>query len=340
MSKNSTNISLGIDGITCSVVGKLVQKEQFFPIDAEHPLLHIKPKGNNTEVAIILPRFVRDNNSIGFGTKDANRINDVIDQTNKILKHCFKRDTTDLVVRSVEVALTIDMNIVNETLTNNLVSFMSRILLDAEMKTESNKSIYSPQNKYVSGKRRKGYIYIKDEIVKSFETSTLSNKRMKIKCYSKGANSSFGGESSVFRLEFVFNERGIRYITKKEDVRLSDILDRKMIKKFIEQYKQDYMEIVAPKIRGFLRESVRIIYDSFKDNKKVYDVLLLNKDIIYDIAVYEKALKKYYKLQNKTDTSYRKMISRIRNKLTNETDIYISDGMIDLFENITKFIQR
>lgn len=342
--KTKSNVSVGIDGITCIVSGCLVPCETKFPENSSSPLLKLAPKHNTTEIGIVLPKAIRQNNNIGFRICDTRLLLDAVQTINRALKHIIHRDFTELFVKQIEVACTVDIGCVDELTIDNLMNFMSRIFLQVDKPNKesdvSNTMRSKPIMKYVTGKRREGCMYLKDEITKSFETSLCSNKRLKFKGYSKGAFSEFGGNSSIFRIEGVYCERGIKHVLQRKDgyIVLKDVLTQDAIKGFISQFKLDFAEIVLPQIRGYLKEAERLIYKTLKKTS-AYNALLINKDIIYDLRIYRKSLKRYYRDQNRSDGACRKMLCSVTKKMDKE-GIQISDKVIEIVEEISRAIRK
>ncbi len=336
--KTKQNVSVGIDGITATVSWCSILKEMKFPEDSNNPFLRLKPKGNTTEIAVILPRTVRSNNNVGFRISDTKYLLDAIQKVNRALKQIIDKDWNDLFVKELEVAVTVDMGGVDELAVDSAMNFLARVLLrkdrpnketrrDNAVKTE-------PLQKYVTGRKRNNCNFLYDEITKSFETSLWSNRRLKFKGYSKGAFSEFGGKSSIFRFEGVYCEKGIRQVLGNKDgyVTLYDILKPKAIKGFINQFKIDYVEIVVPRISGYLNEVQQIVLETL-EKTSAYNALLINRDVIIDMRIYRRALKQFYKINNKSDGAYRKMLSSVTKKMEKE-EICISEKTIRIFETI------
>ena len=342
--KTKSNVSVGIDGITCIVSGCLVPCETKFPEDSSNPLLKLAPKHNTTEIGIVLPRAIRQNNNIAFRVSDTKMLLDAVQTINRALKHIIHRDFTELFVKQIEVACTVDMRCVDELTIDSLMNFMSRIFLEVDKPNKEsaipNTMRSKPIMKYVTGKRREGCIYMKDEIAKSFETSLCSNKRLKFKGYSKGAFSEFGGNSSIFRIEGVYCERGIKHVLQRKDgyIVLKDVLTQDAIRGFISQFKIDFAEIVLPQIRGYLKEAEQLVYETL-ERTSAYNALLINKDIICDVRIFRKSLKRYYRNQNKSDGAYRKMLCSVTKRMQTE-GISISDKVIEIVEEMSRAIRK
>ena len=331
-------VSVGIDGISATVSGCLIRTEILLP-SPDNPYLRIRPKGDRTQIAIILPRTIRDNNNIAFRASDCKYLSDVIQKVNRTLKQAIQRDWSELFVSELEVAVTVDLGVPDELTTDSALNFLSRALLRQDRPNKeskySNAVRTAPCQKYVTGQKRKNCDFVYDETTKSFETMLWSNKRLKFKAYSKGAYSEFGGDTSIFRLEGVYCERGIRQVIGGEKdgyITLQDVLTQRAIKGFIAQFRKDYTEIVAPRIRGFLNEARHLVYDTL-ERTSAYNALLINRDIVYDIKIYRKALKKYYKTQGKSAGAYRKMVFSVTKRMEKE-GVHISDKTISLFETV------
>lgn len=341
--KTRQNVSVGIDGITCTVSGCSIQKEMKFPEDSNNPFLRLKPKGNTTEIAVILPRTIRDNNNIGFRISDTKQLSDAVQKVNRALKQILCRDWSELCVTEIEVAVTVDLGVADELTIDTTMNFLSKVLLRQDRpnkEAKQNNSVRTePLQKYVTGKKRTGCNFVYDEVTKSLETSLWSNRRLKWKAYSKGAYSEFGGDTSIFRLEAVYCEKGMRYVLGNKDgyITLQNILKPKAIKGFIAQFKIDYTEIVAPRLKGYLNEAQQIVLETL-EKTSAFNALLINKDILCDIRIYRRALKQYYKVNNKSDGAYRKMLCSVTKKMQKE-GICISDKTIGIFEMISTAIR-
>lgn len=338
--RTKQNVSVGIDGITANVSWCTIPKEIKFP--EENPFLRLKPKGNTTEIAVILPRTVRDSNNIAFRISDTKQLSDAVQKVNRALKQIIGKDWNDLFVKELEVAVTVDMGVVDELTIDSAMNFLARVLLrkDRPNKEKQNNSVRTnPLQKFVTGKKRTGCNFVYDEITKSLETSLWSNRRLKFKAYSKGAFSEFGGNTSIFRLEGVYCENGMRQVLGNKDgyITLQDVLTQKAIRGFITQFKTDYAEIVVPRIRGYLDETEQIVCETLK-RTSAYNALLINKDILCDIRIYRRALKQYYQANNKSDGAYRKMLCSVTKKMQKE-GICISDETIGIFETIATAIR-
>ena len=206
------NVSVGIDGISVSISRVLVNRPTYLPSEKRW-FMQLVSKRNQTEIAIVLPRTVRETNVDGFSVKDARKL---FEDAESAIRGQFSRNFPQAefegcVVRSIEVALTVSFREPGDStiVVDNLVNLFSRALLETDVNRQ--------QNAYLMGKRREGYLYLKEQYVKSLETKQDTSGRFKIKVYSKQKGSAFDDgkeQDSVFRLELVYGERGIRQALK------------------------------------------------------------------------------------------------------------------------------
>ncbi len=145
--RTKQNVSVGIDGISCTVSGCSIPKETEYPIGSKNPFLKLKPRGVRTEVSVILPRTIRDNNNIGFRVSDIKQLAEVVQLVNRILKQIIGRDWSELFVTQLEVAVTVDLGIADELVINSAMNFLSNVLLrqDRPIKQSEKKNAFVTQ---------------------------------------------------------------------------------------------------------------------------------------------------------------------------------------------------
>ena len=123
--RTKKNVSVGIDGITCVVSGCLVPCETKFPEDSDKPLMKLTPKQNTTEIGVILPRAIRQNNNIGFRISDTKMLLDTVQTINRALKTIIRRDWSELLVKQIEVACTVDIGCADELIIDSLAQLFT-----------------------------------------------------------------------------------------------------------------------------------------------------------------------------------------------------------------------
>lgn len=121
-------------------------------------------------------------------------------------------------------------------------------------------------------------------------------------------------ESNLIRVELVFLDRMLdrMYSSKKS---LEDILTRKAIRTLIDQYQVTFDEICETHIKVMLNNCVQEVFESLTcsdSGNEISDTLIKCKELIVDIEVLRKALKKWYAFRKMPDSSKR-MVSYYRN---------------------------
>lgn len=335
------NVSVGIDGISVSISRVLVDRPTYLPSEKQW-FMQVIPKGNKTEIGIVLPRTVRKTNVDGFGVQDAKK---AFGDADNAIRGQFKRNFPQAefegcIVRSIEVALTVSFREPgNSTIVvDNLVNLFSRALLE--------KDVNRQQNAYLMGKCREGCLYLKDQMVKSFETKTDTSGRYKLKSYSKKKGSAFDTEGkeqdSVFRLELVYGERGISKalkLPKGEPIYFDSIFSDKAIVSLVNEFRNDIAKKVLPCISGTLNDITKVFYKSL-EKKKAYDAIVENLTIMYDFELFVKALRRQYRKNGKTEGAFRRQKTRLLNKLKKQ-NIEIPNGdVISVLQLVGKEVRN
>ena len=335
------NVSVGIDGISVSISRVLVNRPTYLPSEKQW-FMQLVPKRNQTEIAIVLPRTVRETNVDGFSVKDARKL---FEDAESAIRGQFERnfpqaEFESCVVRSIEVALTVSFREPGDStvVIDNLINLFSRSLLETDVNRQ--------QNAYLMGKRREGYLYLKDQMVKSFETKTDTSGRFKVKTYSKQKGSAFDNgkeQDSVFRLELVYGERGIRQalkLLKGEPIYFAGIFNEKAIVLLVNEFRKDVTKKVLPSVTGMLNDITNVFYKSLRQ-KKGYDAIMENVGILYDYQLFSKALHRNYRKTGKTEDAFRRQRNRLFNRLKNQNkNTEIPDGdVITILQLIAKEVR-
>lgn len=121
-------------------------------------------------------------------------------------------------------------------------------------------------------------------------------------------------EPNLVRVELVFLERMLdrMYSGRKS---LEDILTRKAIKTLIDQYQVTFDEICETHIKVMLNNCVQEVFESLTcsdSGNEISDTLIRCKELIVDIEILRKALKRWYEFRKMPDNSKR-MVSYYRN---------------------------
>ncbi len=130
-----------------------------------------------------------------------------------------------------------------------------------------------------------------------------------LKVYDKSFEQKKAGnlevEPDLVRIELVFLDRMLkRMFSDKRS--LENILTRKSIKLLIDQYQKTFDDLCESQIKGLLRTCTNEVYESLTystSGKEIHDTVTRCKEFIIDIEVLRKALKRWYRKNNKPDNS-------------------------------------
>ena len=122
-------------------------------------------------------------------------------------------------------------------------------------------------------------------------------------------------ESNLIRVELVFLDRMLNrmYGDKKS---LEDILTRKSIKTLIDQYQVTFDEICQKNIKPMLNACVQDVFEALTQSdsgNEINHTLIKCKELIVDIEILRRALKKWYVEFKHTPDISKRMVSYYRN---------------------------
>lgn len=196
------------------------------------------------------------------------------------------------------------------------------------------------------GKQKKEYDYIKDVAVKSFSLPVDSCKRFSRKCYSKGIGSAFDTEHNmsegILRYEHVYGSVGLDFVLKQrgKPIYLADVLQKNVIYALVDCFRLDCQKKLLPSLGGFVNEITDLFYQELKSGVKPLDVVLRNKNLLYDYLLFDKALKRFYRDSGKTEIAYRKQSTRLKKRLSNEGIIFPVGTVMEVLSSISGELRK
>lgn len=352
--KATSDIFIGLDNITLNIAWEsLVKDVKYIPKESDC-VVQAQPHGSGTQLAVCLPRTLRPGlNTIPLQKADCVSLRTVLGRIRNLCESEFgsRSYLERAVVKSVECGFTVIFPETEECVTiNNLMMLFQKALLPMDKK--------KPQQAWHTGKKRGGCSYIKQDVVQSFSLPQDSCNRYSLKAYSKGIGSEQGERNNikdgVLRYEHVYGQIGLEFVLKqigKEHIlyrsghndrifHLDDVLQEDVILGLIEQFKVDCNKKLLPTLNGFLKEISNIFYNELKMGVKPIDVVKNNKDLLYDWELFGRALRKYYLKSGKTDVSYRKQNSRLRNRLNKEGWIFPEGTVMKVLKLISGELRK
>lgn len=354
MKEATSNILIGLDNVTLNIsCERLVKDVKYIPKE-NNCVIQAQPHGSGTQLAICLPRALRPGlNTVPFQKGDCVSLRTVLGRIRNLCETEFGSRSyfENAVVKSVECGFTVIFSETEECVTiNNLMRLFQKALLPLDKK--------KPQQAWHIGKKRDGCAYVKRDIVQSFSLPQDSCNRYSLKVYSKGIGSEQGERNNikdgVLRYEHTYGQIGLEFVFKqigKEHIlcrnghndrilHLEDVLQEDVILGLIEQFKRDCNKKLLPTLNGFLKEVSNIFYNELEIGVKPLDVVKNNKELMYDWELFSRALKKYYRKSGKSDVSYRKQNSRLRNRLNEEGWIFPEGTVMKVLKMITGELRK
>ena len=144
----------------------------------------------------------------------------------------------------------------------------------------------------------------------------------------------------TFRMEFIFNVKGIsQALEKKGIVTLTDILKKDAMQKLIRRYVMDVRASIMPPIRLYLEDATNLVLNDLKAGNGAYKTFLRRYDIIqYDYRIFRVAMSKFYKMVGNTEQSASVQCSRIKTKAIEE-GIVVNEGTVKQLEEMFREIR-
>ena len=262
--------------------------------------------GGKVSAYVNLPHAVRPNNIQPFQLSDCIKIdfvrNQVIEYMRSYLQKHLKDKYSDeflsmMSVTKMECNLTIKC--VGNCKPKDVIRLFERSFAKVTVYKETDpngKTHRKPERGITTTKPHEWVLKVYD---KTFQQRQAGNLKV---------------ESNLIRVELVFLDRMLdrMYSSKKS---LEDILTRKAIETLIDQYKETFDEICEKNITPMLKACAQDVFETLTQSdsgNEISNTLIKCKELIVDIEVLRRALKKWYKFKTMPDSSKR-MVSYYRN---------------------------
>lgn len=292
--KNVTEHNLskqGIDGCTF----RILSNQLFHPI-GKIPL--IGPNGNEYGVIksvgmeyilfVCPPKYVRETNEYPFGLSDMRYINIMRRDIQCQLKKTFPRGYYS---EAEKIELNMTDTMVGKCQCKHLFSLLCGSFLHNK---EQNLL-------YVTGSKEA----LVEKDISGFVSRTIGNQ-WKLKCYDKQkqleTQMNIQIQEPLIRMEFILLSRKIdRLLGKKND--LDNIFSEFGLTLLINEYKA----LMDNLCENYILKHMHMVRNQLLKDLRIYnsptDVYCLRKEVIYDREIFQRALKAWYKEQNKTDNT-------------------------------------
>lgn len=281
----------GIDGCTFSILSKGL----FIP---KGKVSLKSPTGNEFGTLragigeyilfICPPKYVRETNEYPFGISDLPHLHNMKKDIECVLKKEFPKGYY-IEAKKIEINMTDTM--VGKCECKNLFG----LLCDSMLHDKKQNTLYVTQSKES----------FTDREIPGFVSRTVGNQ-WKIKCYDKqkqlDVEMGIKITEPLIRMEFIFLSRKIdKLFGKKND--LANIFTHDSVMLLINEYKSLMDNLIENYIKKNLSRVRTQLLNDLRELKSPTDVYCLRKEIIHDKILMKKALKAWYKEQNKTDNT-------------------------------------
>lgn len=275
--------------------------------EAENDIVKLTCFGGKLSAYVNLPHAIRPNNVQPFQLSDCIKLelirNQVVEYMRSYLQKHLKNKYSDefltmLTVTKMECNLTVKC--VGDCRPKDVIKLFEKAFpkITVYKETAPNGKIHKkPERGITTTKPHEWVLKVYD---KTFQQRQNGNLKV---------------ESNLVRVELVFLDRMLcrMYSNKKS---LEDILTRKSIKILIDQYQVTFTEIIRKNITPMLDACVQDVFETLTQSdsgKEISDTLVRCKELIVDIEVLRKALKKWYMEFRKVPDSSKRMVAYYRN---------------------------
>lgn len=249
-------------------------------------------------IALNLPRFIRNNNLMPFTLSESIYLEMIKNDCETQLKRIFG-DNMNTEISRIEVNITqpISGNATQSDVLNLLshatlshefdnVKYVGRNKKDMDSLKEENHTVITRHPHYWIGK-----FYDK--------TEQAINERIRNNLPTDDI--PFG----LLRIEIILLDRTLTKLFGNKKT-LSDVLTAKKMLEILREYKRIFCdELVEKAIKPYLNACVSKLIESLTDTDNPIKTIAKNRELIPDVRVLKKALRRYMRLRGKTDNSAR-----------------------------------
>lgn len=265
--------------------------------EAGNDIVKLTCWGGKLSAYVNLPHAIRPNNVQPFQLSDCIKLelvrNQVVEYMRSYLQKHLKSKYSDeflsmMTVTKMECNLTVKC--VGECKPKDVIRLFEKAFAKVTVYKETDdkgKTHKKPERGITTSKAHEWVLKVYD---KTYDQRKAGNIKV---------------EPNLVRVELVFLERMLdRMHSGKKS--LEDILTRKSIKTLIDQYQVTFNEICKSYLIPMLNACVQEIFESLtcsESGNEISGTLIRCKDVIADIEVLRKALKKWYRFRNMPDNS-------------------------------------
>lgn len=314
---NKKKCASGLDGmnleykISLDGMDKLYLEKEALKNNAGNTIVEIDCVGGKIRVYVNAVNSIRPNNIKPIGIVDAITLEliqpQVIEFIKRYLQNHLQNQYSDEFIDNLRV-VSLEMNLTLPTVGGATPSDVIRLMDMALDKT-------------VVFRKRKS-----DSKCDKINTSCLYSKPKEYRCkiYDKTCEQHEKGnplvEKNLLRIECVLIDRRLNRVFGEDKRTLRDILSKQAIETMCIEYKKIFTEDIIPCVSTYLTDCKELLYDSLTystPGKEISETIMRYREIIVDIEVLRKALKKFYLKYKHSEDRSKQMIYKYRNKELN-----------------------
>lgn len=251
---------------------------------------NVEIKNGKVILALILPKFIRENNVQQFTLMDSIYLELIKNDVEEKLKQILGTTKLDNKCSCIEVNIT--QRVSGNATQDNVLNLLSNALLS---KKQDNLKYVGPSKKS----------RLKEE------THTLIVKRSHyylLKAYNKTEQMMKSGikiPDGILRIEIVMVERTLEKLFGNK-TSFQDILTKDSLISVLREYKRIFVdEIIEEKVKVYLDSCKLMLLESLCFSDSVVEVIAKNRELIPDKEVLRKAIKRFQRMKRVADHSRR-----------------------------------
>ncbi len=248
-------------------------------------------------ITLNLPKFVRDTNIQPYSLTESIKLEIIKNDCEYELKRIFGNNMNTQITK-IEVNIT--QPISGSATQSDVLNLLSHATLPYASKDNvkyvgPNRKCYLKEENHTVNVSRRHYYYCKFYD----KTQEIIDKRRKFNLPTDDV------PRGLLRMEIVFVERTLDKLFKNKKT-LSDVLTQKNLIEVLREYKRIFCdELVDKMIKPYLNACVEKLVESLTDTENPIKTIAKERELIPDIEVFKKALRRYMKIRGKTDNSAR-----------------------------------
>lgn len=248
-------------------------------------------------ITLNLPKFVRDTNIHPYSLTESIKLEIIKNDCEYELKRIFGNNMNTQITK-IEVNIT--QPISGSATQSDVLNLLSHATLPYASKDNvkyvgPNRKCYLKEENHTVNVSRRHYYYCKFYD----KTQEIIDKRRKFNLPTNDV------PCGLLRMEIVFVERTLDKLFKNKKT-LSDVLTQKNLIEVLREYKRIFCdELVDKMIKPYLNACVEKLVESLTDTENPIKTIAKERELIPDIEVFKKALRRYMKIRGKADNSAR-----------------------------------